>query len=70
MDNAAAWQYWYAVLAIDPVSGMYSEPVVTINMMTVFKLVLVTAVFVFMGSRMAKMINKVFGGPNGFKFTN
>ena len=70
MDNAAAWQYWYAVLAIDPVSGMYSEPVVTINMKTVFKLVLVTAVFVFMGSRMAKMINKVFGGPNGFKFTN
>lgn len=70
MNNADAWAYWYAVLAIDPVSGAYSKPVVTINMKTVFKLVLVTAIFVFMGSRMAKMLNRVFGGPNGFKFTN
>ena len=50
-------------------TGAYSTPTVTINMILLFKVTFVALMFVLMGSKIGNIIMKDFGG-SGFKFTN
>jgi hypothetical protein len=63
--------YWYDCLNMD-VSNMggFSFNTVSLQLAVLVKFTLVTLLFVIFGSRIAKMLNKFYGGGSGFRFTN
>ena len=68
-NNSEADIYWAKVSGTTPVTGAYSTPTVTINMILLFKVTFVALMFVLMGSKIGSIIMKDFGG-SGFRFTN
>ena len=68
-NNSDADIYWAKVSGTSPVTGAYSTPTVTINMILLFKVTFVALMFVLMGSKIGNIIMKDFGG-SGFRFTN
>ena len=67
--NSEADIYWAKVSGVNPTTGGYTAPQVTINMILLFKITLVAMMFVYMGSRITKLTIKQFGN-GGFKFTS
>lgn len=67
--NSEADIYWAKVSGVNPTTGGYTAPQVTINMILLFKVTLVAMMFVYMGSRISKLTIKQFGN-GGFKFTS
>ena len=67
--NSDADIYWAKVSGVNPTTGGYTAPQVTINMILLFKVTLVAMMFVYMGSRISKLTIKQFGN-GGFKFTS
>lgn len=67
-NNSDADIYWAKVSGVDPATGGYTAPQVTINMILLFKITFVAMMFVYMGSRVSKLVLKQFGS-SGFSFT-
>ena len=68
MDKPEASVYWAKVMGVDPSTGLFtSSPTLNINLL--FKVTFVLLMFVYMGSKVSKLILKDFGG-SGFRFTN
>ena len=67
-NNSDADIYWAKVSGVDPATGGFTAPQVTINMILLFKITLVAMMFVYMGSRVSKLVLKQFGS-SGFSFT-
>ena len=66
--NSDADIYWAKVSGTNPATGGYTAPQVTINMMLLFKVTFVALMFVYMGSRVSKLVIRQFGS-GGFQFT-
>lgn len=67
--NSDADIYWAKVSGVNPTTGGFTAPQVTINMILLFKVTFVAMMFVYMGSRISKLTIKQFGN-GGFKFTS
>lgn len=67
--NSDADIYWAKVSGVNPTTGGYTAPQVTINMILLFKVTLVAMMFTYMGRRITKLTMKQFGN-GGFKFTS
>jgi hypothetical protein len=67
--NSDADIYWAKVSGVNPTTGGFTAPQVTINMILLFKITFVALMFVYMGSRVSKLVLKQFGNC-GFKFTS
>ena len=65
--NSDADIYWAKVSGINPTTGGFTAPQVTINMILLFKITFVAMMFAYMGSRVSKLVLKQFG-KGGFKF--
>lgn len=65
--NSDADIYWAKVSGVNPTTGGFTAPQVTINMILLFKITFVALMFVYMGSRVTKLVLKQFGN-GGFKF--
>ena len=59
--------YWAKVSGVNPTTGVFTSPKVTINMILLFKITFVAMMFVYMGSKISKLIIKQLGG-RGFSF--
>ena len=68
-NNSDADIYWAKVSGVDATTGVFTAPQATINMILLFKITFVAIMFVYMGSRVSKLVLKQFGGE-GFKFTS
>ena len=68
-NNPDADIYWAKVSGVNPATGAFTSPKVTINMILLFKVTFVAMMFAYMGSRVSKLVVKQFGG-SGFKFMN
>ena len=68
-NNSDADIYWAKVSGVDATTGAFTAPQVTINMILLFKITFVAMMFVYMGSRVSKLVLKQFGG-GGFRFTS
>ena len=68
-NNSDADIYWAKVSGVNPATGTFTSPKVTINMILLFKVTFVALMFAYMGSRISKLVVKQFGG-SGFKFLN
>lgn len=67
-NNSDADIYWAKVSGVNPTTGTFTAPQVTINMILLFKITFVAMMFVYMGSKVSKLIVKELGG-GGFRFT-
>ena len=68
-NNSDADIYWAKVSGVNPTTGGFTAPEVTINMILLFKITFVAMMFVYMGSRVSKLVLKQFGS-GGFRFTS
>lgn len=68
-NNSDADIYWAKVSGVNPATGTFTSPKVTINMILLFKVTFVALMFAYMGSRVSKLVIKQFGG-GGFRFLN
>ena len=68
-NNSDADIYWAKVSGVNPTTGVFTSPKVTINMILLFKITFVAMMFVYMGSGVSKLVLKQFGS-SGFKFTS
>lgn len=68
-NNSDADIYWAKVSGVNPTTGGFTAPQVTINMILLFKITFVAMMFVYMGSRVSKLVLKQFGS-GGFRFTS
>lgn len=68
-NNSDADIYWAKVSGVNPATGTFTAPKVTINMILLFKVTFVAMMFAYMGSRVSKLVVKQFGG-SGFRFLN
>ena len=66
-NNSDADIYWAKVSGVNPTTGVFTSPKVTINMILLFKITFVAMMFVYMGSKISKLIIKQLGG-RGFSF--
>ena len=67
-NNSDANIYWAKVSGVNPTTGVFTSPKVTINMILLFKITFVAMMFVYMGSKVSKLVIKYFGN-GGFKFS-
>ena len=67
-NNSDADIYWAKVSGANPETGGFTKPEVTINMILLFKVTFVAMMFVYMGSRVSKLVIRQFGG-SGFRFS-
>ena len=65
--NSDAAEYWRKVSGTNPTTGGFTAPTTVINMILLFKLSFVVLMFLYMGSRVQKILLKQFDGA-GFKF--
>ena len=68
-NNSDADIYWAKVSGVNPATGVFTTPQVTINMILLFKVTFVAMMFAYMGSRVSKLVIQRFGG-GGFSFLN
>ena len=68
-NNSDADIYWAKVSGVNPATGVFTTPQVTINMILLFKVTFVAMMFAYMGSRVSKLVIQQFGG-GGFSFLN
>ena len=68
-NNSDADIYWAKVSGVNPATGAFTTPQVTINMILLFKVTFVAMMFAYMGSRVSKLVIQQFGG-GGFSFLN
>ena len=67
-NNSDADIYWAKVSGVNPTTGTFTAPKVTINMILLFKITFVAMMFAYMGSRVSKLVVKELSG-GGFRFT-
>jgi len=65
--NSEAAEYWRKVSGTNPTTGGFTAPTTVINIILLFKLTFVVLMFLYMGSRVQKILLKQFDG-SGFKF--
>ena len=68
-NNSDADIYWAKVSGVNPTTGKFTAPQVTINMILLFKITFVSMMFAYMGSRVSKLVVKKLGSGGGFRFT-
>ena len=68
-NNSDADIYWAKVSGVNPTTGVFTSPKVTINMILLFKITFVAMMFVYMGSKVSRLVMKYFGN-GGFKFSS
>ena len=66
-NNADADIYWAKVSGVNPTTGGFTAPQVTINMILLFKITFVAMMFVYMGNKVSRLIIRQLGG-RGFSF--
>ena len=66
-NNSNADIYWAKVSGVNPTTGKFTAPQVTINMILLFKITFVAMMFAYKGGRFLKLVVKELG-DGGYRF--